>query len=102
MTPSPGTITKSLRARLAKDELRLIRGRSDMRCDKSVLTASAHLDQELTQNEARNYQAHIKTCTECCAHLQELEQMSLVLKSARRLDTSSGLRRYVMSVITAE
>jgi anti-sigma factor RsiW len=73
-----------------------------MRCKKSEMTASAHLDRQLTRNEARNYQAHIENCDECRAHLIELEQMSLILKSAQRLDASPELRSYVMSVITAK
>jgi hypothetical protein len=73
-----------------------------MRCNESELIASAHLDQKLTQNEASNYLTHIETCAGCRTYLAELEQVSLILKAARRPDVSPKLRSYVMSVITDE
>lgn len=73
-----------------------------MKCNKSTRIASAHLDRQLTQNEATAYRAHIDTCTGCRAYLAELEQVSLLLKSAGRPVTPPELRSYIMSVITAE
>jgi putative zinc finger protein len=73
-----------------------------MRCNKSELIASAHLDQRLTQNEAMKYQAHVGICADCRGYLVELEQVSLILKSSWRPDAPRDLRRHIMSVITAK
>jgi hypothetical protein len=76
--------------------------RFNTRCNKSGLIASAHIDRQLTRNEASNYLAHIETCADCRTYLAELEQVSLILKTARRPDVSPRLRSYVMSAITDE
>lgn len=73
-----------------------------MRCNKSELIASVHLDQQLMLAEARRYEAHVELCAECRTRFVELEQISLILKSARRPAASPELRSYVMSVIAAK
>jgi hypothetical protein len=87
---------------MTHDGLSLNERLSGMRCHKSALIASAHLDQRLTQNEVKNYRAHIEICANCRAHLTELEQMSLILKNSHPPEASPDLRSYIMSVITAE
>jgi predicted anti-sigma-YlaC factor YlaD len=72
-----------------------------MICDRIKLIASAHLDRQLTNNDARNYLGHVENCADCRAHLAELEQVSSVLKSTGRPDAPPELRSYVMSVISA-
>jgi hypothetical protein len=73
-----------------------------MRCDKSGLIASAHLDGRLGQSDVVNYLAHVETCAGCQTYLAELEQVSLVLKGSARPDVSPDIRSNVMSVITAK
>jgi hypothetical protein len=73
-----------------------------MRCDKSGLIASAHLDRQLGQSDVVNYRAHVETCAGCQTYLAELEQVSLILKGSARPDVSPDMRSYVMSVITAK
>jgi hypothetical protein len=73
-----------------------------MRCSQSELIASSHLDQQLTENEATDYLAHVEACADCRAYLAELEQVSLILRQITRPDTPQELRDYVMSVVTSE
>ena len=73
-----------------------------MTCDESELTASAHLDRRLSTNEASRYMAHVETCLDCRTHLEELEQVSRILKSTSRPVMSPQLRCSVMNMITGK
>ena len=73
-----------------------------MRCYKSRQMASAHLDQQLTVPEEIQFQAHVEICVECRAYLASLEQVSLTLKGAERIDALAESCGRIMSVIKAE
>ena len=73
-----------------------------MRCDEFTLTASAHLDKRLSTDEASRYMAHVETCADCRTRLEELEQVSRILKSTSRPVVSAHLRCSVMEMITGK
>ena len=73
-----------------------------MRCDKFTLTASAHLDKRLSTNESCRYMAHVEACAACRTHLEELEQLSQILKSTSGQVVSPQLRYSIMKMITGK
>jgi hypothetical protein len=64
--------------------------------------ASAHLDQHLTPPESIQFQAHVEVCAGCRTYLADLEQVSLTLKGAGRIDALPELRGRITSVIAGE
>jgi hypothetical protein len=87
---------------MTRDGLSFGKRLPDMRCHKSLLIASAHLDRRLSHREVKNYLAHVEACARCRAQLAQLEQVSLILKNADCPEASPDLRGYIMSVITGE
>jgi anti-sigma factor RsiW len=73
-----------------------------MRCDESELTASARLDKRLSTKESSKYRAHVDACADCRTHLEELEQVSRILKSTSRPVVSPQLRYSIMNMITGK
>lgn len=70
-----------------------------MRCEHFESTASAYLDQELTANEAQEYQSHLAKCPPCGEYLAELEATSLVFKEIKKPQVPRELHSYVMTAI---
>jgi len=70
-----------------------------MICRKYELIASAYIDQQVTQNEAADFQAHIESCGDCRAHMVELNEASLSLGSIQQPEIPAELRGQIMSAV---
>lgn len=74
----------------------------DMKCDESRLAASAYIDRAITPEESARFQAHISICGDCHDYLSELQQLSLILKTAQRAGAPPEMRGHILSLIAVE
>ena len=61
--------------------------------------ASLYLDLRLDESKSLEYRAHLSWCADCRDHLDELRQLSFMLKSRRKLDTPQDLHHDIMASV---
>lgn len=71
-----------------------------MECKKFQLTASAHIDRQLNENEAAQYRQHLSSCAGCRLHLAEIEGISLILRKTDQPAVPRELRSYILTEVT--
>jgi hypothetical protein len=70
-----------------------------MRCKKFDVMTSSYLDQQLSAGEAVGYRGHLASCADCRAHLDEVAQVSQMLRDVRRPDLPRELHGYIMTAV---